>query len=318
MRRVALVLLALGLFLPTQLSAQPYPSRPIRFVAPFPAGSSSDAMARVVAEELRADTGATIVIENRAGAFGTVGAAHVARATPDGYTFLVNSVSTVQAPYLVAQPGFDPIRDFAPVARMASFQWLIAASAATGAQDLRGFIAAARAAPGRMNFGYANAGSLAGLTEFNRLAGIEAVGVSYRGMPQAITDMANGAISYMLVDVNVIAPALQTGRVRGLAMTSGARSSLAPDVPTLEEAGFTGWGYSGWAGLTAPAGTPREARAWLAERVAIVLRRPSVVQRMAAIGIDAAPLLLEDYAAFQERELEAWGARIRAAGIVPE
>jgi tripartite-type tricarboxylate transporter receptor subunit TctC len=309
----------LGLAMPAmQASAQSFPSRPIRFVVPFPAGSSTDVLARMVAEELRTDSGATIVVENRAGAFGTVGAASVARAPADGYTLLINSVSTVQAPYLVAALGFDPIRDFAPVTRLATFQWMIAASSATGVQDLRGLIDALRAAPGRMNFGYANAGSLAGIVEFNKLAGVEAVGVSYRGMPQAVTDMASGAISYMLVDVNVVAPIIQTGRVRGLAMTSGRRSSLVPDVPTLEEAGFAGWGYSGWAGLTAPAGTPREARAWLAERIAAALNRPAVAQRLAAIGIDAAPLTLEEYGAFQASELQSWGTRIRDAGIRPE
>lgn len=319
MKRMFLALLALGSLLAFgEAGAQPYPSRPIRVVVPFPAGSSTDVLARMVADEVRGDSGATIVVENRAGAFGTVGAAHVARSAPDGYTFLLNSVSTVQSPFLVAQLPFDPIRDFSPVIRLSNFQWMIAASSATGVQDLRGLIAALRAAPGRMNFGYANAGSLAGLVEFNKLAGVEAVGVSYRGMPQAVTDMASGAISYMLVDVNVVAPVIRAGHVRGLAMTSGRRSELVPDVPTLEEAGFTGWGYSGWAGLTAPADTPREARAWLAERVAAVLTRPAVVQRLAAIGIDAAPLSLEDYGAFQEREHATWSQRIRAAGIRPE
>lgn len=298
--------------------SQSFPSKPIRIVMPTPAGSSSDALARMLAEQLQKDTGATFLVENKPGALGTIAAEQVARSAPDGYTLLVSSVSThAQVPYLMKKVPYDPVRDFEQVSRLAAFEWLIVADPSKY-NTLQDLIAAAKKSPGKLSFAYGTASSLAGVAEFNKLAGIEALGVAYKGQPPALTDIAAGRVDYMLVDVNVSAPMIAGARLKPLAVAAPRRAPLLPTVPTMGEAGLPAFEFIGWVGLSAAAKTPPAVVQWLSDHVRVALANPELTKRMIDAAITPAYMPAPEFKAYVETEVARWGRRIPAAGIQPE
>lgn len=311
--------LALFLCLVTAAAAQTYPLRPIRIITPTPAGGVSDILARVIADELQRDTGATVVIDNRGGGMGVIGSEAVMHAPPDGYTYLVSAISThAQAPFLIKNLRYDPIKDFEPVARLALFQWLLVSDPSLKFNTPSDLIAAAKAKPGSLTFAYGSGSALASVVAFNRAVGIEGVAVGYKGQPQALLDIAAGRVSYMLVDSSVSAPLINDGKIKALAVASASRSSLVPSVPTFQEVGIGGVEFVGWVGLSAPAKTPVAVRQWMSDRVRAILARPAIASRLQGLGILPAHQGPEDFGRYVRSEIDLWGKRITEAGIKPE
>ena len=306
-------------FLFSNASAQAFPTKTIKIISPTPVGSSSDMLARVLIDQIQKDSGTTWLVENHPGALGTIAADMVARAQPDGHTLHLSSVSThAQVPFLMKKVPYNVTKDFEHVARLAVFEWLIVANPGKGYDTIQDLVAAAKAAPGKLNFAYGTASSLAGMAEFNKLAGIDAVGVAYKGQPPALTDIAGGRIDYMLVDVNVSAALILSKKLKPLAVSSPKRAPLLPDVPTMPEAQFPGFEFIGWVGLSAPAKTPPTSVQWISEQVRRALANPEVIRRLTAAAITPAYMSTTDFNVFIEQELARWGIRIPAAGIQPE
>jgi Uncharacterized protein conserved in bacteria len=318
LKKFLIALAAAAATLAAPVGAQSFPAKPIKIVMPTPAGSSSDALARMLGEQIQKDTGASVVVENRPGALGTIAADLVARSAPDGYTLHMSSVSTHgQVPHLLKKVPYDAIKDFEHVARLAVFEWLIVADPAKY-KSLQDLVAAAKKEPGKLTFAYGTASSLAGVAEFNKLAGIEALGVGYKGQPLALTDVAAGRVDYMLVDVNVSAPMIAGGRLKPLAVAAPKRAPLLPQVPTMAEAGMPAFEFIGWVGLSAPANTPPATVKWISDHVQAALAKPELYKRLTGAAITPAFMPTAEFKGFVASEVTRWGKRISEAGIQPE
>jgi tripartite-type tricarboxylate transporter receptor subunit TctC len=299
--------------------AAPFPDRPVHIVVPFPAGGSNDVVARFLGLKLYELWGQSVIIDNRAGAGGNIGAEAVARSAPDGYTLLL----TAPGPLAVNQSlyphlAFDPMADFAPVALVASVQIVLAVNPAVKATDVAGLIALAKAAPGTMNFGSSGYGStnhLAGEL-FKKLAGIDIVHVPYRGAAPAMNDLVAGQIPILFDNMPAIQPQALAGAIRALAVAGHARSPLFPDLPTMVEAGVPGFEASSWFGLVAPAKTPPDVLQALTAAVRKVLDDPDMVKKLADVGAEPGSLSGNEFGAFLHAEADKWGKVVKDAGVV--
>jgi tripartite-type tricarboxylate transporter receptor subunit TctC len=299
-------------------TAQTYPNKSVRLVVPFPAGSATDLVARLTGAQLQEALGQTFVIDNRPGAQGIIAAELVAKSTPDGYTILVTT-NTPQAANvsLFKKLPYDPVRDFAPVARLGTIPFVLMVRADHPARDLKGFIAHTRTQPRKFSAGYGSAGSQVSLAMLKSMGKLDVVEVPYKGIPQAITEVLGGSLAFTFVDLaNALAQA-KAGKLRGLGVTSGKRTPLAPDVPAIAEA-LPGYELIAWFGLVAPAGTPKEVVARLHEATVKGIVKPEVKDRFAAIGTDVAPMNPEQFGGFIKSEVAKWAKLVREAGIQPE
>jgi tripartite-type tricarboxylate transporter receptor subunit TctC len=315
-RRPLLALLpALAGGLPAR--AQDWPTRPVRLVVPFPPGSISDALARMVTERLVGPLGQRFVIDNRGGAAGNIGTEAVARAEADGYTFGVASSGTHAANLaLYRTVGFDPQADFEPVAGLVSVPNMLVVRNALPADSVAAFIALARARPGEITYGSIGNGSsqhLAG-TQFEQLAGVRLTHVPYRAVPPLLLDLQADRLdaSFQLVP-NVVAQ-VRGGALRPLAVATAARLPALPQVPTMAEAGVAGFETAGWFGLVAPRGTPAPIVARLSQAVAAVLASPDVTARLADMGAAPMPLDPAGFGRFIAAEIPRWREIVRASG----
>ena len=302
-------------------TAPAYPDRPIRMVAPYAPGGAADTTARLLLGPMGEVLGQTITIENRAGGGGTIGAAAVAQARPDGYTLLADASAHTANHALVRNLPFDYARDFAPVARLSSFPLLFLARADDPARDLAGFVAAARGRGGRVAYGSAGIGSASHLAAFlfAQRAGIEATHVAYRGGSQAAQAVASGDTQFMLASTPAGIGLVQAGRLRVLAVAGASRLPALPEVPTLHEAAPSGFEFAEWVGLWAPAGTPEAVLDRLDAAVAHAVGRPEVQARFRELGADPASYLPRADFARYVAEQRALMTRLTAeAGIRPE
>lgn len=298
--------------------AEAWPSRPVRLVVPFAAGSATDAMARVLAQELTARLGQNVVVDNRAGAFGQIAAVHVARAAPDGHTLFVTTNTTHSAnPHLYRALPYDPLKDFEPVARTATLPFMLVVGPAFPARTAREWLEQARGRPGEITFATASSTSLVAARTAGRLAGVQLTAVPYKASPQAILDVAGGQVQCMFADFATAMPLVQAGRLRVLAVATPGRSPLVPAVPPLAET-IPGFEVGSWNGVFAPAGTPREIVARLGDEVLRILAKSDVRDRLAALGFEVAPLGPEALGRYVRDQLQVWGRLIRDAGIAPE
>ncbi|WP_439548953.1 Bug family tripartite tricarboxylate transporter substrate binding protein [Falsiroseomonas sp.] len=295
-----------------------YPVRPIRLIVAAPPGGGGDTVGRLVAGGLSTRLGQPVVVENRAGAAGNIGAEALVRAAPDGYTLLLPFTGHVINPSLFRRLPFDPVRDFAPVALVASNQTVLVVRTNSPYRSLQDLIAAAKAAPGRLNGGFLPASTQHLATEmlFHQ-AGIEAVGVPYRGNAQAMNDLLGGSLDFMFYTMTAV-PQIEAGQLRALVVTEPRRSRLLPDVPTTAEAGLPDLVAPGWYGLLAPAGTPAPVIARLSEAVRTVLAEEEVRTRLAAIGCEPLASTPEEFVEFIRREIPRWASVVRAARIEPQ
>ena len=313
---IALVALAAGTAL-----AQAYPTRPLRIVVPFAAGAGVlDIMARLVGQHLGASLGQQVVIENRPGAGGNVGAEVVAKAEPDGYTLLMGNTALVVSPYLYARLPFDPLKDFVPVTLVNSAPLLLVVNPQVPVQSVAELIAYAKARPGQLNYGSGGIGSTPYLSTelLKSMTGIDVVHVPYKGGAPALADLVAGQLTFMIENVPGTMPFVKSGKLRALAITSAERSPLAPDVPTMAEAGVPGYEMVGWNGIFVAKGTPSEIVAKLSAELTKVLRLPDVKEQMAALGAVPGGDSPQAFGAFVNAESMRWGKIIKEKGIKPE
>ena len=241
----------------TAWSAENYPERPIRLVVPFPAGSTTDTMARFLSDQVRADLGQTLVVENKAGAQGSIAATEVSRAAPDGYTLLVGTNSTQSANvHLFKKLSYDPANDFISITQFSMNPLVLVVRPDLPATTLQEFLDYAKSQPGKLNYGVGNTGSLAAVQMLKSMTGVQAMDIQYAGTPQAITDLIAGRLDFMITDISVTRPYIETGKLRALGVTPKKTTSALPGVPTLAEAGLQGYEFVAW-GRFAPAGTSR-------------------------------------------------------------
>ena len=320
MRLIRALILIMAAALPAMpaLSAEEWPSRPLRLVVPFPPGSISDTIARLVADRLAAPLGQRMVIDNSGGAGGNIGTEHVARAEPDGYTFGLASSGTHAANRaLYRNLSFDPLRDFEPVAGLVRVpNLLVVRNGLEGARTLAEFIALARARPGALTYGSIGNGSsqhLAG-TQFEQLAGVRMTHVPYRAVPPLLLDMQSGRLDASFQLVPNVVEQVRAGQVRALAVATPARLPALPDVPTMAEAGLAGFETAGWFGIVAPRGTPPAVIERLARETIAVLTAPEMLERLSGIGAEAMPLPPDAFRSFIAAEIPRWAAIVRASG----
>lgn len=297
--------------------AQNYPSKPVRVIAPSSPGSGVDIVSRLVAQKLGANLGQQVVVENRAGAGGNLGAEIAAKAAPDGYTLFMATPSHAINPALYRKLNYDSIRDFAPVGLVMTGQYVLVAHPSLPAKSVKELIALARARPGQLNYasaGNGNATHLAGEL-LKSLARIDIVHVAYKGSGPALVDLISGQVHFMFPNLVNSLPHIAAGRLRALAVTGAKRATAAPHIPTLIEAGVPGYTVMSWYGLLAPAGTPQAVVGRLNSELVKVLRSPDVKERLAGQGADPAGGSPEEFSAFLKEEIAKWGKVVREAGI---
>jgi tripartite-type tricarboxylate transporter receptor subunit TctC len=316
MRRLFACLAACLALCATAAVAQPYPSRPITIVVPFAAGSGTDSITRIIGQHLSVALGQSVVVENKVGASGVLAATYVARAAPDGYTLLMATNSTHSAnPYLFKNLSYDPVKDFAPVARAGSYVFMLVVNKDIPAKTLGELVAYAKANPGKLTYASGNTTGIVAGETLKSKAGIDILHVPYKSTPPAINDVLGGRVSMMFID---LAPGLEhvrAGNFRALAVTTRERSALLPDLPSLAEAGIPGYDVTSYAALFAPAGTPKEIVDRLNAEVQKIIANPEAKARIAITGFDAFSGPPETLAAFIQSELVNWGKLIKEAGI---
>lgn len=302
-------------------AADPFPSKPIRWVVPFAPGGSSEIVARSVAAEMAKSIGQQVIVENKPGGAGNVAMGEVARAQPDGHTIILGHVGTLAVnPYMFARLPYDVDRDFVPVTLLARVPNIFVVNASVPAKNLTEFIALAKAKPGSINYGSAGNGS-AGHLAFEYLkmvSGIHVVHIPYRGTGPQITDLVAGQTQAASAGTPPLLPHVRSGKLRAIAVGTPQRIAALPDVPTVAESGFKGFETSQWYGLMAPAGTPPEVIRKLAEEAQKALRSSAVTERFAndnAMSVGSSP---EAFAEFIKAEQARWKPVILRAGIRPD
>ena len=303
---------------PSASSGQAYPSKPIRLIVPFAAGGGNDNVARLVGKRLADTLGQPVVVDNRPGAGGVVGAELAAKAAPDGYTLFLGGVgSHAINPNLHEKLPYDPLRDFAPVELLASAPLVLVVHPSVPARDIAEFVAYARAHPGRLNFASNGNGSSSQLAAvmFDSMAGVDMVHVPYKGLSPALTDLLSGQVQLMFSSVVAILPHIKAGKLRGLATTGAKRLASLPELPTLAESGLPGYEASSWYGILAPAGTPRDIVMKLNAELSKALEQPEVKGSLLAEGAEPAGGSPEAFAAHIRAEKERLGKLIRDAKI---
>lgn len=299
-------------------AAEPYPTRPIRMVVAFSAGGSIDVVARIVAQELTRTLGQTVLVENRAGASGTVGADYVAKAASDGYTLFMGSASSLAAnAALFRNLPYDPVRDFAPVTLIALQPNVVVVHPSVPVHSIAELIAYARANPGRLNFGSAGSGTAQHMAAdvFRRMAGINIVHVPYRGGAPALNDLLAGQVQLMFETIPTAVGPIGTGQLRPLAVTIAQRATRLPDLPTVAEAGLPGYESRGWIGLVARAGTDPEIIDVLARHTTEIVRTPDTRERLLALGLEVMGSPPEEFGAFIRAEVANYHQVVDAMGI---
>lgn len=312
------LLLSLLLLASFAVHGQTYPSKPVKLVVPFPAGSATDQIARVVGQQLQETLHQPFVVENKPGAQGSIAAAEVARAAPDGYTLMVTT-NTPQAANvsLFKKLNYDPAKDFAPIARLGTIPFMLMVRPDFPARDLKQFLAHARASPGKLSGGYGSAGSQVSQAMLRSMGKVEFIDVPYKGLPQAITDVLGGSVSFTFADMANALAQIKGGKLRGVAVTSQKRSALAQDVPAIAEE-LPGYELIAWFALVAPAKTPREVVDRLYDTTAKALARPDIRSRFATLGTDVAVMNPEQLGGFIQSEIAKWAKLTKEAGIQPE
>jgi tripartite-type tricarboxylate transporter receptor subunit TctC len=298
--------------------AQQFPSRPIRLVVPFPPGGNIDFIARVLQPRLSEFLGVSIVIDNRGGAAGIVGAEFTARQPPDGYTVVLGNTGNFGLfPVLYPKLPYDAVKDFAAVGQISASTQLMAAHPAVPARSLKEVIALAKSRPGKLTCAIAGAGTLQhfSLEMLKRQAGVDILMVPYKGSGPAAADLVAGHVDLIMDAVSVSMPYITAGRLKPIAIVNNARLATLPDVPTFEEQGFKGFVARGWQGLLVPAGTPAPVIARLSDALNKTLAQPEVRERFAAQGLSPMPGTPEQFGAFIRAEIEKWGKVAKAANI---
>ena len=320
LRNVFIALFAAASFIALPLFAQPYPSKPIRLILPFPPGAPSDMVGRAVATQLAELLGENVIPDNRPGAGGNIATGAAAKAAPDGYTLMIASPTLALSPLLYKNVPYDAIRDFAPVARLATVENVMLVHPSVPAKTLRDFIALARAKPGKLNFGSGGPGTTNHLANelLKYLEKLDMVHIPYKGATVATIALIGGEVDEVIVSVASVLPLINAGKVRPLAVLSENRVATLPNVPTSKEAGFPKFQMSIWYGMFAPTGTPREIIMKLNREVIKGMEGREAREKMAAAGIDPWPGTPEQLGALLKSEMARYATIVEAAKLPKE
>ena len=297
-----------------------YPAKPVRWIAPYPAGGSSDLVARIVAQKLSDSYGQQFVVDNRAGAGGIVGSELAARATPDGYTLLLGNIAPLAISATIQRLPYDPLADFAPVSMLATGPTILVVHPSVAAKSVAELIALAKSQPGKLNYGSGGNGTPAHLTTelLKQMAGINLVHVPYKGTGQSVNDLIAGQIQLVFASTPVALAHMKSGRLRALAVSSAKRTPLAPDLPTVAESGVHGFEFDSWWSLLAPRHTPASVINKLNAEVKRALQLADVKERFADLGIDPVYSTPAEYSTFLRREIAKFSQLVKTIGLKPE
>jgi tripartite-type tricarboxylate transporter receptor subunit TctC len=298
--------------------AQPYPTRPVKLVVPFGPGGPTDLSARIVAQVVQSALGQSVVIENRPGAGGAIGSKSVANADPDGYTLLIGTSATLGVvPALMKNPGYDPIKSFAPVAKVADSTLVLVAPAKFPAASVAQFIAYAKTNPGKLSYASAGVGNQTQLLAelFKSKAGIDVVHVPYKSGAEMVTAILGEQVQMAFPDISILVPLIREGKLKALAVTSAQRHPQLPDVPTMIESGVPDYVMTFWSGVVAPSGTSADIVGKLNAAINAGLRSPAIRDNLAKVGAQADPGSPRDFAAFIAAEATKWSAVAKMSGI---
>jgi tripartite-type tricarboxylate transporter receptor subunit TctC len=306
-----------GIFLSVCVHAQSFPARPLHLIVTYPPGGGADLMARLIAPKMAATLGQPVVVENKPGASGQIGAAEVARATPDGYTLLLDASSYAVNPSLYAKLPYDPAKAFTPIAVLALFPNVLVVTPGHAARDVKDVIAAAKSSPGAIAYASSGNGSAQHLSGelFQQKAGVAMTHVPYKGGGPAMNDVMGGQVPVFFANMASSLAHVKGGKLRALAITGAKRSSALPDVPTMAEAGVPGYEVYEWNAIFAPAGTPAAVVAKIADAVAKAMQSADLRERIAAMGGEIVAYGPADADRFVREQTELWGKVVRAGNV---
>ncbi len=301
-------------------TAQTYPSRPIRFVVPFAPGGANDVVGRIIAQKLTDALGQPVIVDNRGGAGGTIGADIVAKAPPDGHTLLIASVGMAVNVALYPRLPYDTLRDFAPVSLMGEQANVVVVHPSLPAKTIAELLVLARAKPGQISYGSGGVGSTSHLVTvlFLTAAKVDMLHVPYKGLGPALIDVIGGQLQLAVSNVSTALPHIKAGKLRALAVTAQKRVQLLPDIPTVGEAGVPGAESTGWYGLLVTAGTPQAVIGTLNKEVTRIMNSAAIKEQFAGLGLEPDHSSPEAFAKLLRAEIEKWGKVIRASGAKPE
>lgn len=304
----------------TSVSAQTYPTKPIRFIVGFPPGGATEFIARLIGQKLTQSMGQQVIVDNRPGAAGNLGIELAARAAPDGYTLLLVAPNITISPSLYKKLGYDTVKDFAPIARVAAVPMVIVTPGNLPATTLKEFIALAKAKPGALNYASSGVGTSLHLAAelFKLQAGVNLVHIAYKGSSLAMNDVISGQVHTLFIGIPAPAPHIKTGRLRGLAVIAPQRSPTLPDVPTVAEAGMPNLDVTTWYGVFAPFGTPRAIVTQLNREINQAMQAADVKEKLAAQSTNAIVGTPEAFGDYVKIEIAKWAEVVRKAGIQPE
>lgn len=317
-RRVFGVLLAASYSSVLHAQEGPYPNKPIKIVITFASGSSSDAIARFIGQGISKRLGQPVIVESKVGAQGSVGAEYARRAAPDGYTMVLGGNSTHAANvFLVKNLPYDPVRDFAPVSQVTLNPLVLVVRSELPVRSVQEFVGYVKQRPGQLNYGVGNSGGRVAVELLQSLTGISAQDVPYPGTNQAALDMVGGRLDFMITDPGVAVPFVTQGKLRALAVTTTVRLPSLPTVPTMAEAGVTGYDYASWVGLYLPANAPQAVIDKLSAAVAETLRSPEAKDFFGNLGIIPTASSPAEFSRFTKEQIELWGRLVKQARMQP-
>jgi tripartite-type tricarboxylate transporter receptor subunit TctC len=321
MKKAATLLIVVTLFVGAGMQpviAADYPTRPIRMIVPFPPGGGNDLLARSISQPLAQAIGQSVVVDNRGGAGGQIGAELAAAAAPDGYTIFLGSIGNLTfLPVLQAKLPYDPVRDFAPVTLLATSPFILVLNPAVPAKSVKELIALAKAQPGKLNYGSAGPGSSLHMTGelFKLESGTDITHVPYKGTGPALIDLLSGQVQMLFSTMPSVVPHVKSGKLRALGVSSTKRAGVLPDVPTITEAGVPGFEVLNWQGIVVPKKTPDEIVRKLNRALLEALKSPETIKALANQGLDAAGGTPEQFGALMKSEIEKYGKVAKAANL---
>ena len=316
-RLAALALAALSASFATGAIADDYPSKPIRYIAPFPAGGTVDLLARIVGQKLTQSWGQPFIVENKVGAGGIVGSDLVAKARPDGYTLLVVALPHATNPSLYKSLPYDTLNDFTPISLIGSQPLMLVVNPSMSVKSVPELVALAKASPGKLNYASGGNGGSQHLAMelFKTMAKVDLVHVPYKGNVPALTDVMGGQVPVMFDQTATALPQVKAGKVRALAITSAKRSPAMPDLPTVAEAGLPGYESTAWFGILGPAGMPKDLVAKLGNEIVKILNSPEVSENLTSRGIDVIASTPAEFDAFLKSEVAKWAKVVKESGL---
>ena len=319
--RFAVQVLLLVCGIAAVVQAQPYPAKPVRMIVGFTPGGATDIISRILGQQLTESFGKPVVIENRPGASGMIGAELVARAQPDGYTLYMASQTThAVAPYMYAKAPYDPVRDFAAVCLVVNNPLLLVTHPSLRIATVKDLVALAKSRPGQLSFATGGVGASGHMSAelFKSMVKIDMLAVHYKGDSAALTDVLGGQVPLMFVNISAVLQHVRAGKLRGLAVTGGKRSTIAPDFPTVAESGFPGYEVVTWFGVLAPAATSKEVIGRLNAETIRALQLPSVREQIGKQGFEIVGSSPEDFAVFLKEENVRWARVVKESGARAE